>query len=207
VVDLAEDVVGGAGPSSQRPVVVAAEEVLVSSQPAAAPQERDALEGTTRAASLEIREAEEGTGATLSQGTTSGGAHALGLAYTPWVAAFEAGDDTEDDEEVAGCNTLERGLAWAHRAFDELILPAISVSFLALNNSFLRFSSSSGKGGLFLSRSEQNVAASGRRRVHATRELRAEWTQLEMQLIVARVAVAAAVVSEASTRTSLEAAR
>jgi hypothetical protein len=40
-------------------------------------------------------------------------------------------DDTEDDEEVAARNTLERGLEWAHRAFNELILPATSVSFLA----------------------------------------------------------------------------
>jgi hypothetical protein len=27
-------------------------------------------------------------------------------------------------------NTLERGLTWAHCAFNELILPATSVSFL-----------------------------------------------------------------------------
>jgi hypothetical protein len=39
------------------------------------------------------------------------------------------------------------------------------------------------------------------------RELRAKRTQLEMQLIVARVAAAGAVESEASARTSLEAAR
>jgi hypothetical protein len=38
------------------------------------------------------------------------------------------------------------------------------------------------------------------------RELRAERAQLEMQLVVARVAVAAAVTSEASARASLEAA-
>jgi hypothetical protein len=48
----------------------------------------------------------------------------------PWAAAFEAGDDAEDDEEAAACNTLERGLAWARCALDELILPATSVSFL-----------------------------------------------------------------------------
>jgi hypothetical protein len=39
------------------------------------------------------------------------------------------------------------------------------------------------------------------------RELHAERTHLEMQLVVARVAAAAAVTSEASERTSLEAAR
>jgi hypothetical protein len=47
----------------------------------------------------------------LSEGATSGEAQALNIACTPWVAAFEAGDDTEDDEEAAACNTLERGLA------------------------------------------------------------------------------------------------
>jgi hypothetical protein len=39
------------------------------------------------------------------------------------------------------------------------------------------------------------------------RELHAERPQLEMHLVMARVAAAAAVVSEVSTRTSLKAAR
>jgi chromosome segregation ATPase len=43
--------------------------------------------------------------------------------------------------------------------------------------------------------------------VHKTRELYVERAQLELQLFVARVAAATAVASEASTRTSLEAAR
>jgi hypothetical protein len=30
------------------------------------------------------------------------------------------------------CDTLERGLTWVHRAFDELILPAVSVRFLCM---------------------------------------------------------------------------
>jgi hypothetical protein len=47
-----------------------------------------------------------------------------------WAATFESGDDAEDDEEVAVCNTLERGLNRAHRTFNELILPVTSVSFL-----------------------------------------------------------------------------
>jgi hypothetical protein len=85
----------------------------------------------TSAASPEIQEAEEGMGAALSQGAMSGEAQALKLACTLWEAAFEAGDNTEDDKEVAACNTLERELAWARRAFDEFILPATSVSFLA----------------------------------------------------------------------------
>jgi hypothetical protein len=43
-------------------------------------------------------------------------------------AAFEAGDNTKDDEEVVARNTLGCGLEWAHCAFDELILPLTSVS-------------------------------------------------------------------------------
>jgi hypothetical protein len=131
VVDVVEGVVREVGPSSPRPVAAATEEVLVLGQPTVAPQERVAPEGMTNATSLEIQEVEEGSGAALSQGAASGEAQALELACTPWAATFEAGDDTENDEEAAMCNTLERGLAWARRAFDELILPATSVSFLA----------------------------------------------------------------------------
>jgi hypothetical protein len=47
-----------------------------------------------------------------------------------WAATSGLGVNSEDDEEVATRNTLERGLSWACRAFDELILPATSVSFL-----------------------------------------------------------------------------
>jgi hypothetical protein len=43
---------------------------------------------------------------------------------------FRVRDESEDDEDIAACNTLERGLNWAWCAFDELILPATSVSFL-----------------------------------------------------------------------------
>jgi hypothetical protein len=67
----------------------------------------------------------------LSQSVANGGAQALELACTPWAAAFAGDDDAKDDEEAAACNTLERGLVWARRAFDELILPVTSVSFLA----------------------------------------------------------------------------
>jgi hypothetical protein len=125
VADAAESVVGEAGPSSPRSVAAAAEEVLMSGEPAAALQERVVPEGMTRAASLEIQEAEEGMGAALLQGTGSGDAQSLELACTSWAAAFESGDDAEDDKEVAMHNTLERGLAWARRVFDELILPAL----------------------------------------------------------------------------------
>jgi hypothetical protein len=110
VADVAEGVVGEVGPSSPRPVAAAVEEALVLGEPAAAPQECVSPEGTTRVASPEIQEAVEDSGAALSQGAASGGAQALELACTPWAAAFEAGDDTDDDEEVAARNTLERRL-------------------------------------------------------------------------------------------------
>jgi hypothetical protein len=126
-----EGVVGVAGPSSLCPIAAAAEEVLVPGEPATAPQEHVAPEGMTRVASPEIQEAVEDSGAALSQGTTSGEAQALELACILWVAAFKAGDDAEDDDEVAARNTLECMLEWARRAFDMLILPTTSVSFLA----------------------------------------------------------------------------
>jgi hypothetical protein len=57
-------------------------------------------------------------------------AQVLELACAPWAATFEAGDDAEEDEETTTCNTLEHRLLWVRRAFDELILPTTSVSFL-----------------------------------------------------------------------------
>jgi hypothetical protein len=47
--------------------------------------------------------------------------------------------------------------------------------------------------------SGQTLAVSGRSRAHASNELRAKQAQLEMQLVVARVAATTAVVSEATT--------
>jgi hypothetical protein len=49
--------------------------------------------------------------------------------------------DSEDYKEAATRHTLERGMTWACRAFDELILPATSVSFL-VKDSFLILRSS-----------------------------------------------------------------
>jgi hypothetical protein len=72
VVGVAEGVVGEAGPSSPHPFAAAAEEVLVPSQPTEAPQECVVPEATTGATSPEIQEAEEGSGAALSQGAASG---------------------------------------------------------------------------------------------------------------------------------------
>jgi hypothetical protein len=106
---------------------------------AASPQEHDAPEGTTRVASPEIQEAEENSGAALPQGVGGGEAQVLDLARAPWAAAFKVGDDTEDDEEAAACNTLECGLAWALCVFDELILPAAPVSFPCVSNLFSNF--------------------------------------------------------------------
>jgi hypothetical protein len=83
----------------------------------------------TRAASPEIQEAEE-MGTSLSQGAVGGEARTLELACASWEATSGLGVDSEDNEEVAARNTLERGMTWARRAFDELILLATSVSFL-----------------------------------------------------------------------------
>jgi hypothetical protein len=123
------------------------------------------------------------------------------------VAAFEVGDDTEDDEEAATCNTLERGLAWERRVFGELILLATSVSFPCASNLFSNFAGSFERCGSPSTCTGQTLATFGRRRACTTRELRAEWAQLEMQLVVAQVAATTAVASEASMRTTLEAAK
>jgi hypothetical protein len=205
VADAAESVVREAGPASPRPVATAAEEVLVPGKPATAPPEHVTPEAMTRAASPEIQEAEEDTGTDLLQEAASGKAQTLELACTSWAAAFESSDDTEDDKEVMACSTLECGLEWARHAFDELILPATSVSF-SLETCFFGSLSSFEKCDLFLSCSGQTLVASGRSQACVTRELYAERAQLEMQLVVARVVAATAVASEVSARTSLEAA-
>jgi hypothetical protein len=83
----------------------------------------------TRAASLEIREAEE-IGASLTQGVEGGEARTLDLACGSWAATSGLNADSEDDEEVVTHHTLERGMTWARCAFDELILPTTSVSFM-----------------------------------------------------------------------------
>jgi hypothetical protein len=122
------------------------------------------------------------------------------------VAYSGLGVDSEDDEEAAACNTLEHWMTWAHRAFDELILPTTSVSIL------VRGVASQSRGLLGLrhlpsSRRLQVLKSSGRRHAREVRELHTERTQLEMQLIVAQVVAAGAVATEASTWASLEVAR
>jgi hypothetical protein len=127
----AEAIAEDEGSSPPRPVAADAGDVetRVLDEPAAATQELAASEMVTRAASPEIQEAEE-TRTSLSQGVVGGKAQTLELACTSWAATSGLGVDSEDDEEVAARNTLERGLTWARHAFDELILPATSVSFL-----------------------------------------------------------------------------
>jgi hypothetical protein len=90
-----------------------------------------------RVTSLEIQEAEESSGTALPRDVGGSEARVLELARVPWAAAFEVSDDVEDDEEAAACNTLERRLAWARYAFDELILLATLVSLLRANDAFL----------------------------------------------------------------------
>jgi hypothetical protein len=126
-----EAVVGEVGSSPPRPIAAEAEDVetRVLDEPAAAIQELAASEMVTRAVSPKIQKAEE-MRTHLSQGVVGGGAQSLELAWAPWAATSGLGVDSEDDEEVVACNTLERGLTWAHRAFDDLILPATSISFL-----------------------------------------------------------------------------
>jgi hypothetical protein len=131
VTSVAEGVVGEARSSLSHSVAAGADEVRVPDEPAATLHERVTPKHTTRAASPEIQEAEE-TGVALLQGAASDESQALELTCTSWAATSESGDDVEDDEEVAVRNTLEHGLNWARRAFDELILPATSVSFLVL---------------------------------------------------------------------------
>jgi hypothetical protein len=95
-----------------------------------APQEHNTPKGVARASSQEIEEIGEGSGAALPRDTGGDDARVLDFAHVSWAASFEVGDDAEEDEESAVRHTFERGLTWAHRAFDELILPATSVRFL-----------------------------------------------------------------------------
>jgi hypothetical protein len=70
----------------------------------------------------------------LSQGATVGEARTLELVCTSWAATSGLDADSEDGEEATARHTLERGMTWARRAFDEPILPATSVSFLVKNS-------------------------------------------------------------------------
>jgi hypothetical protein len=130
-VGAAEAVVGEVGSPPPRPVAADAGDVetCVPDEPTTTIQEPAAPETMTRASSPEIQEV-EGMGASLSKSATGGEAQSLELACTSWAATSGLSVDSKDDEEVAARNTLERGLTWARCAFDELILPVTSVSFL-----------------------------------------------------------------------------
>jgi hypothetical protein len=127
--DASEVVAGGAGSSPSLPVAAAIDEVRAPDEPSATVQEQNVPEDMTRVASLEIQEVEKAGAAALT-GAAGGEVQSLELACTSWAATSGFGNDAEDDEEAAVCNTLERGLNWAHYTFDELILPTTSVSFL-----------------------------------------------------------------------------
>jgi hypothetical protein len=71
-------------------------------------------------------------------------------------------------------------MTWAHRAFDELIVPATSVSSLV--KVCFRFCNLLELRQLFRFCWIQTLESSGRRRAREVRQLRAERTQLEMQL-------------------------
>jgi hypothetical protein len=193
---VAEAVVEEVRSSPPRLVATDADKARVPDEPAATDQGQATPEGSVMTASPEIQEV-RGTGASSSQGAARNEAQALELACTPWAAISESGDDSEDDEEAAARNTLEHGLNWAHRAFDELILPATSMSLLAQRRSS-RFCDLLGMRHLSSPCWWQTLESSGQRRTHEVQKLRAERTQMEMQLVVARVATATAVASEAS---------
>jgi hypothetical protein len=127
--DVAEAVVGGEGTSPPHPVAVGAEavETHVFDEPTTVVQESAIPETMTRATSPKIQEAEE-TGTSLSQGAVGGETRTLALTCTSWAATSGLDADSEGDEEAATRHTLERGMTWVRRAFDELILPATSVS-------------------------------------------------------------------------------
>jgi hypothetical protein len=126
-VGAVEEVVEAAESLSVQPAVAVEVVAPATSQPTMAPQERVAPEGAMRAASSEIQETREGSGVALPWGTRGDGNCVLDLAHIPWAAAFEVSDDAEEDEESAARHTFEHGLTWARRAFDEVILPAMSV--------------------------------------------------------------------------------
>jgi hypothetical protein len=134
---VAEPVVGEEGASPPDPIAAEAEgfEARVLDDPDAIAQESAVPEMVARATTSEIQVVEE-TGASLPQGAVGGKARTLELACTSWAATSGLDSDSEDNEEATARHTLECWMTWARRAFDELILPATSVSLL-VKDSFL----------------------------------------------------------------------
>jgi hypothetical protein len=158
------------------PVAADAEsvEVRIPDEPASVAQGLVASGTATRATSHEIQEVKE-AGASLSQGVAGNEACTLELARVLWASSSGLGANSEDDEEVVSCNTLERGMTWARRAFDELILPATSVCFL-VRGVASQSCDSLGLCHLSLSRRLQVLESSGRRRAREVWRLRVERT-------------------------------
>jgi hypothetical protein len=136
-----EAVVREEGTSPPCPVAAEAEvvEARALDKSAAVAQESAVPETVARDTTPEIQVAEE-TEASLSQGAAGGETRTLELACTSWVAT-SGHADSEDEEEAATCHTLECGMTWARRAFDELILPTTSVSYLVKDSSLIPRSS------------------------------------------------------------------
>jgi hypothetical protein len=116
---------GSLSPRSAAPIYEAAPTANTS---LTAPQEHDALRSVARASSPEFQETGEGSGAVQLPELEKGDAWIFDLARFSWATAFEADASAGEDEESAACHTLERGLLWARRAFDKLILPTTMVS-------------------------------------------------------------------------------
>jgi hypothetical protein len=119
-------------------ITVEAEDVETRAldEPAAVVQALAIPETVARAIAPEIQVAEE-TGASLSQGAAGGDARILELACSSWATTTGLDADSKDDEEATARHTLECGMTWACRAFDELILSATSVSFLVKGSFFI----------------------------------------------------------------------
>jgi hypothetical protein len=102
---------GEEAPLPPHPIAAGTEsvEVRFPDEPGAIAQGLVAPETVTRTASPEIQEVEE-AGASLSQGVAGDEARTLDLACVSWAASSGLGADSEDDEEVAARNTLERGM-------------------------------------------------------------------------------------------------
>jgi hypothetical protein len=113
------------------PVTIEVEDVdaRAPDEPAAVVQGLAVPETVSRAITPEIQVAEE-TEVSLSQGAAGSDARTLELARSSWATTNGRDADFEDDEEAAVHHTMERGMTWARWAFDELILPSTSVSFL-----------------------------------------------------------------------------
>lgn len=76
----------------------------------------------------------EGSGGHLSSsagpssGSTEGDTQITDLVRSTWAGTRETDALEDEDEEVTTSHSLERGLGWVQRAFDEIILPTTSVS-------------------------------------------------------------------------------